>query len=83
MRPHRDWSLIPMMVAIEHHIENLPVQSLSSSIRVKLAPHIHGALQKNSSSGCEGQCHRSAGTPVDSIKHVSNLLVDQVFGYDR
>ena len=47
------------------------------SIHVEATPHIHGALQKIRQAGVKASVVINPGTPVDSIKHVLNL-VDQV-----
>ena len=67
MRPHSKlvFDCHLMVTNPEHHIH------------VEATPHIHGALQKIRQAGVKASVVINPGTPVDSIKHVLNL-VDQV-----
>ena len=67
-----------MVTNPEHHIEEFARAGADIiSIHVEATPHIHGALQKIRQAGVKASVVINPGTPVDSIKHVLNL-VDQV-----
>ena len=67
-----------MVTNPEHHIEEFARAGADIiSIHVEATPHIHGALQKIRQAGVKSSVVINPGTPVDSIKHVLNL-VDQV-----
>lgn len=62
----------------EEHIEDFARAGADIiSIHVEATPHIHGALQKIRLAGVKPSVVVNPGTPIDSIKHVLNL-VDQV-----
>ena len=76
MRPHSKlvFDCHLMVTNPEHHIEEFARAGADIiSIHVEATPHIHGALQ----AGVKASVVINPGTPVDSIKHVLNL-VDQV-----
>ena len=80
MRPHSKlvFDCHLMVTNPEHHIEEFARAGADIiSIHVEATPHIHGALQKIRQAGVKASVVINPGTPVDSIKHVLNL-VDQV-----
>ena len=80
MRPHSklDFDCHLMVTNPEHHIEEFARAGADIiSIHVEATPHIHGALQKIRQASVKASVVINPGTPVDSIKHVLNL-VDQV-----
>ena len=80
MRPHSKlvFDCHLMVTNPEHHIEEFARAGADIiSIHVEATPHIHGALQKIHQAGVKASVVINPGTPVDSIKHVLNL-VDQV-----
>ena len=80
MRPHSKlvFDCHLMVTNPEHHIEEFARAGADIiSIHVEATPHIHGALQKICQAGVKASVVINPGTPVDSIKHVLNL-VDQV-----
>ena len=80
MRPHSKlvFDCHLMVTNPEHHIEEFARAGADIiSIHVEATPHIHGAIQKIHQAGVKASVVINPGTPVDSIKHVLNL-VDQV-----
>jgi len=80
MRPHSKlvFDCHLMVSNPEHHIEEFARAGADIiSIHAEATPHIHGALQKIRAAGVKPSVVINPGTPVDSIKHVLNL-VDQV-----
>ncbi|MFR6452627.1 MAG: ribulose-phosphate 3-epimerase [Streptococcus sp.] len=80
MRPHSKlvFDCHLMVTNPEHHIEEFARAGADIiSIHVEATPHIHGALQEIRQAGVKASVVINPGTPVDSIKHVLNL-VDQV-----
>lgn len=80
MRPHSKlvFDCHLMVTNPEHHIEEFARAGADIiSIHVEATSHIHGALQNIRQAGVKASVVINPGTPVDSIKHVLNL-VDQV-----
>ena len=85
MRPHSKlvFDCHLMVTNPEHHIEEFARAGADIiSIHVEATPHIHGALQKNSSSRCEGQC---CDQPRDSCRQYQTCLKfgGSSLGHDR